>query len=229
MIPPEPPSLPSAANDPYRRQESCEPGPHPKWIDDLRIEVRKEVHAKKLDRRGKKILARNKVRPVIFGPMRLPIEWLCSSRWCETRTNLPLARDRETWKIAWEFWRTAETYRRIKESIETFGMRDPIRVDLYLNWNHADSTILPHGCLAFSMEHYHKTPFITGTGNERCLMAQFEWNWKSIPSIVCVRDYRHNPHVSVALRFVSKLFPYKKHKRPIMQREEILCEETSKI
>lgn len=221
-------SSPPAPLDPYHRQEKCEPGPHPAWIDDLRKQVRASVHARKPELRSKKILARDKRRPVVFGPVQLPVSWLCSSRWCETRTNLPLARNRETWRIAWLFWRTSQTYAQIKESIERFGMREPIRTDYYLNWDPTDDRVVPHSCLVFSMKTFRDHPFVVGVGNERSLMAQFEWGWTTMPAIVCVRDYGHDSSISAALRTASKLFPRQKYERPIVPPEAVKCMDARK-
>jgi len=159
---------------------------------------RKRLYAP-LIRRG--ILNDKPVRTYSVGPVELPLDVFTSSRWCERRTDLPLPLDRAGWKLCWEFWRGARSYRSIRSHIEKHGMRRPIFADWVVNFD-PECGQLEHRCFAYHLGSPGWPFLVLRTGNERLMMAMFEWGWETITTLVTIRDCGHSPEVTALLRHV---------------------------
>lgn len=185
-------------------------------IERLRDSIRRQIHERKLEYRAwaKRGLAKP-VASYSFGPFDLPLDFFASTRWNERRTKLPLAKDEATWRIAWEYWRTAKSYQVIKASIEKHGMLRPVYADWYLN---ADLDLPVHGAFLFGMENPKWPQLLLRTGNERLMMAWFEWDWKTIPTVIVVRDCGRSQLISSLLRAVSDTGFIPRYSRNICRR-----------
>lgn len=173
-------------------------------IEVRRKEVWAKVHSEKRKFRrwfSMGIYEDNVVAAYSVGPVSLPLDWFVSSRWTERRTKVPLACDEETWHFAWQYWREAESYRYIKAHIEKYGMIRPIYADWYVN-------CLPerpvHRCFAVRGENLEWPFLIARTGNERLLMARYEWDWKTIPTVIVIRDCGASDLISALLPLTAQ-------------------------
>lgn len=182
----------------------------PQWILDRQAEIRRELHVRKkeynpLIRRGlweDQVLATYNI-----GPIDLPVDFgFVSSRWHERRNCVPLACDEETWRFAWEYWKGADSYRGIKAHIEEHGMRRAILAEWFMNYD-PDAGRLVHRCFAFRGEALQWPILILRTGNERLMMAWFEWGWKTIPTCIMVKDCGFDPAVSAGIRYLAETAP----------------------
>ena len=143
------------------------------------------------------------VRTHIFGPFDLPLSFFTSSRWNERRTNIPVPMDEESWRTCWEFWKSAYSYIDIKAHCERYAMRRAILADYVVNFD-PEANHLMHRCFCM----FDKLPdwpqLILKTGNERLMMAMFEWGWKTIPTCIVVRDCGYNPMVTELLHWLDE-------------------------
>lgn len=179
----------------------------PEHILALQKKIRRECHARKRTygpwiRRG--ILSDHPVAKYSLGPVELPLDVFTSSRWCERRTKVPLPLDMAGWRTCWEFWRGASSYRAIQAHIEKYGMRRPIIADWVVNYDPAEGQMVDRA-FAFRGQNPDWPFLVLRTGNERLMMAMFEWGWKTITTIVLVRDCGHCTAVSELLRHVVDL------------------------
>lgn len=147
----------------------------------------------------------------VIGPINMPIDSFVSCRWNELRTKVPLAMDESSWRWAWRFWRGANSYKKIKSNIEKHGMRQAILAEVYLNH---EPGFIWHKCIAFRGENPEWPILITISGNERIMMAWFEWNWKTIPTMIVIRDCGFSDIFSEVLKWYyrKKLRKLKKTK-----------------
>jgi len=190
----------------------------PEWIVEERERIRKALYTRKREytkwiREG--ILEKSVVKVYPIGPINFPIEWFVSSRWCERRNYVPLARDEESWRFSWEYWKGAGSYRDIKGNIEKHGMRRAIYAFYYVNYD-VEANKLQHPCFAYHLENLEWPMFIASTGNERIPMAWFEWGWKTVPTMVMVRDCGHSPEFSALLKGFIDGFIHK-HWKPNLE------------
>lgn len=177
----------------------------PRSVEEIRREIRAECHRRKRlydawIHAG--VLADDPVASYNFGPFDLPLDVFTSSRWHERRTQLPLPIDREGWQICWEFWHRSNSYRGIKESVEQHGMYRPIIAEWFVNYDPKAGKLV-HPCYAFHGENLPWPFLILRTGNERLMMAMFDWGWKTIPTQILVRDCGYSAAVSVMLRWLA--------------------------
>lgn len=173
----------------------------------LRVDsFRKYVPALVLDN----YLERRIKRTIALGVVDLPIDSFVSSRWHPFRTGLPLAYDYNTWRFAWHFWREAKTYKAIKRSIEQNGLTHAIAADWFVNY---DPRLEPIAHRAFIF--HGKAPrwpmFVLRTGNERLMMAWFEWGWASIPVSLRLRDCGFCPKMSEFFKLIGMFFRFASH------------------
>lgn len=183
----------------------------PDWIEQLRRDIWTRLHATKADWQGgmkKKPWSSGKpVATYNLGPFEFPLDSFASSRWHPRRTRLPVCLTRSDWRIAWQYWRSAQSYKSIRENIEKHGMRRPIIAEWFTNGD--PERPLAHGCFA-TVKKTPTWPFLVArTGNERLLMAMFEWEWETIPTVLMVRDFGHDPAVSCLLRWVAEQCPWR--------------------
>jgi len=187
----------------YRVYEECSVECLEK-VEAERKRIWREVHEKKLDFKAwfKKGICSDKVhKSYSYGPIALPLDFFVSSRWHERRTRIPLACDEESWHFAWRYWRDAESYRHIKENIETNRLWRPIYCDWFIN---CPPGVAWHRCFAMKCEN-PKWPFLVArTGNERLLMARYEWAWETIPAVVILRDCGESKLFSALLEVVAR-------------------------
>ena len=186
--------------DKFRRKEKAENVRVPLFIQ--QIQNKNEATKKQRKQKYKKLKHLERQKPISiyrWGPFDIPLCNLISSRWTPLRTHLPLAKNWETWRIAWRFWRRADTYLEIKEHIEKYGMQNPIALHCYLNYDPVYKQSVHKSCW-FEEE---APLFIVKNGNERLLMAMFEWNWKTIPAIIGIRDYGFDPLISKFLKAIN--------------------------
>lgn len=163
---------------------------------------RKRVYTKWI-REG--VLADSPIATYSFGPINFPTEpeMFTSSRWNERRTNVPLPHDDETWSFVHRYWRRANSYRGIKAHIEQYGMRRPLIADMFTNYD-PEGTKLIHRTFAFRGENLQWPALVMRTGNERILMAMYEWDWLTVPIVVLVRDCGFDPAMSAIWRLIQE-------------------------
>jgi len=174
--------------------------PVPEWIDRMRQEIRSDLHKRKREftrwiRGG--LVSKNVLCKYKAGPIDLSLGMFVSSRWHERRLQLPLAKNLETWAIAWLFWRGARSYCAIKKHIEKYGMRKPIQAEWFVNY---DPSKMIHQCYSYQMRNNDWPFLILRTGNERLLMAMFEWGRKTIPVTLWVLDGGYSKTFSIILK-----------------------------
>lgn len=189
----------------WTKSQAGDSGPLPDHIAELVTSTRAEDHRRKKKytrwiRRG--VLADQSIAAYSFGPFDLPVDIFTSSRWHERRTKIPLPVDEDGWRTCWEFWRGATSYRGIKSHIEEHGMRRPILAEWFVNYDPADNQLV-HRAFAFRGENPRWPYLILRTGNERLMMAWFDWGWRTIPTVVIVRDCGHDQLVSGLLRWTA--------------------------
>lgn len=176
----------------WMRSHSNDDGPIDPDIVKIRAKTRAECHRRKKAYTGwirGGVLADNPIITHSFGPINLPAdpELFTSSRWNERRTNVPLPYNDETWRFVWRFWHGANSYRGIKAHIEQYGMRRPLFADMFTNYDPQGSKLI-HRTFAFRRENLQWPVLILRTGNERILMAMYEWGWNTVPVVILVRD-----------------------------------------
>jgi len=190
------------------KSHSNDDGPVDPDIVAIQKQLRTECHKRKgvytrWIRNG--VLADKPVATYSFGPINLPAhpELFTSSRWNERRTNVPLPYDEETWRFVHRYWRGANSYRGIKAHIEQYGMRRPLIADMFTNYD-PDGGQLVHRTFAWRGENLDAPCLILRTGNERIMMAMFEWNWVTVPIVVLVRDCGFDPAMSAVWRLLQE-------------------------
>lgn len=179
----------------------------PEWIKELRVKIGKEWQRRKKEfrafhRRG--ILEDQVKRKYVFGPLEMPLDCFTSSRWNERRTQVPLPRTRDDWHLIWKWWKRAGSYKNIKKHIEDYGMRRPIDADWFVNYD-PNGKQLYHRCFAFTLRNLQWPFLILSTGNERLMMAMFEWEWETITTLIHVRDCGFDPVISSALNGLAEI------------------------
>lgn len=182
----------------------------PAHIEELRQDIKKKLNAQKrrFTRRIRQgVIADKWVGTYVVGPFEFPLDFFLTSRWYPRRLQLPVAKDKESWRTAWQWWQGARSYRGIKAHIEKYGMRKPIWAEWFVNYDPREKKLLHRAyCLE---EDESDWPFlILRTGNERLLMAWFEWGWETISTMVWIRDHGWDPAFSALLKvFVHNLVP----------------------
>ncbi|UCG53543.1 MAG: hypothetical protein JSW58_08295 [Candidatus Latescibacterota bacterium] len=85
-------------------------------------------------------------------------------------------------------------------------MRKPIEAELYINYS--PKIKLYHRALCFR-GHNLDWPFLfLRRGNERLMMAWFEWGWRTIPAAIWVRDCGYSDAFSALLHYaLAELCP----------------------
>lgn len=177
----------------------------PRRILDLQRDIRAECHRRKTRYNPWLRAGVENDKPIAvynLGPVDMPLDVFTSSRWNERRTQLPLPFDREGWRTCWEFWRGAKSYREIRANVEKHGMRRPIIADWCVNFDPSAKRMV-HRAFAFQLENPAWPFLVLRTGNERLLMAMFEWGWRTIPTMVAIRDCGHSPAMSALLRWFA--------------------------
>lgn len=196
----------------------------PGWIEEKRKLIRAEMHRRKRAftrwiRQG--VLCQQVEASYCLGPFDLPVDFFVTSRWHERRLQLPLACDWESWRTAWLWWRGARSYRGIKVHIERYGMRKPIWAEWFVNYDPEENKLI-HQAFSYRGENL-KWPFlILRTGNERLMMAQFEWDWHTVPVLIFVKDCGHSKAFSVLLKAVLELYVPKEFRR-----SRFICREST--
>jgi len=192
----------------WMKSHSNDDGPVDEDIVDVQKALRAECHKRKRVytkwiREG--VLAANPIASYSFGPINLPADpdFFTSSRWNERRTNVPLPHNDETWSFVHRYWKGANSYRGIKAHIEAYGMRRPLFADMITNYDPQAGKLF-HQCFAFRGENLTWPALILRTGNERILMAMYEWDWLTVPIVVLVRDCGFDPAMSAIWRLIQE-------------------------
>jgi len=192
----------------WMKSHSFDDGPVDPDIVELQEHIRRRVHSRKRQftswiRQG--VLADSPIATYAFGPINLPCEpkLFTSSRWNERRTNIPLPHDRESWMLVHRYWKGSNSYRGIKTHIEQYGMRRPIFADMFVNYDPSNKKLM-HRCFAWQGENWPWPVLILRTGNERIMMAMFEWDWITVPIIILARDCGFDPAMTAVWKLIHE-------------------------
>lgn len=139
-----------------------------------------------------------------IGPLEFPLDCFTSSRWHERRNKVPLPRTRDDWRFIYDWWKSAGSYHDIKKHIEDYGMRRPIEADFFVNYD-PNGRQLFHRCFAFNLANLEWPFLILRAGNERLMMAMFDWGWNTITAIVFIRDCGFDPLISELLSGAAEM------------------------
>lgn len=181
-------------------------------IDSDIVEVREEITRECFRRKAKYtkwirdgVLSDNPVASFSFGPINLPADpsLFTSSRWSERRNHVPLPHDDETWRFIHRFWKRSHSYQGIKAHIEKYGMRRPLLADLFVNYDPLGGKLI-HRAFAWRGENPSWPLMILRTGNERIMMAMYEWGWETVPVVLLVRDCGFDSAMSALLRLLHE-------------------------
>lgn len=182
----------------------------PKRIQEIQKTIKGELSERKClyhPKMKRGIVGDKYVNTFVFGPIDLPVDLpFVSSRWHERRNKLPLACDEKTWRLAWKFWESAGSYKAIKAHIERYGMQRAIIAEMCVNYDVTKDQFL-HRCFCFKGENPEWPFLILRTGNERLMMAWFEWGWKTIPTSIMIRDCGHNRAISAGFCYLAEVAP----------------------
>jgi len=192
----------------WMKSHSNDDGPVDSDIVAIQKELRAECHKRKRVytrwiREG--VLADRPVATYSFGPINFPTDprLFTSSRWNERRTNVPLPHNDETWRFVHRYWKGANSYRGIKAHIEQYGMRRPLMADMFTNYD-PEAGQLIHRTFAWRGENLQSPSLILRTGNERIMMAMYEWNWVTVPIVVLVRDCGFSAAMSAVWKLIQE-------------------------
>ncbi len=178
----------------------------PEWLREIRHKNMEELIRRKPRWKGwlrAGVAGEHPVAAYNVGPVDLPLGFFTSSRWCERRpARLPLPLDRAGWWIAWQYWQGAGSYLGIKSHIEKYGMRRPIVADWFVNFKPGQLLCKAY---VFRVSNPDWPHLILRAGNERLMMALFEWDWVTIPAMLRVVDCGHSPEFSAMLAELNKL------------------------